>query len=66
MGPCPACGADRLVPLTFQAARATAGDLDRPEVVSMRPLAKCGECGGRIYPDGVRYRDDPRESAPPN
>jgi hypothetical protein len=47
MGLCPACGADRLVPLTFQAARATAGDLERPEVVSMRPIAKCGGCGAR-------------------
>jgi hypothetical protein len=64
MGPCPECGADRLVPLTFQAARAIAGDLERPEVVAMRPTAKCGGCGARIYPDRVTYRGDASESAP--
>jgi hypothetical protein len=64
MGPCPECGADRLVPLTFQAARTAAGDLERPEVVIMRPVAKCGGCGARIYPDRIAYRGDPTESAP--
>jgi hypothetical protein len=63
MGPCPECGADRLVPLTFQAARTNAGDLERPEVVSMRPIAKCGGCGARIYADKVTHRDDPSETA---
>lgn len=63
MGPCPACGADRLVPLTFQAARAAADDLERPEVVIMRPLAKCGACGARIYSDRITHQGDPSELA---
>jgi hypothetical protein len=62
MGLCPACGADRLVPLTFQAARAHADDLERPEVVVMRPIAKCGGCGARIYVDRVTHRGDASES----
>ena len=62
MARCPECGTDRLIPLTFQAARATAGDLERPEVVIMRPIAKCGGCGARIYPDRITHRDDPRET----
>jgi ribosomal protein L16/L10AE len=64
MGPCPECGANRLVPLTFHAARVTANDLERPEVVIMRPLAKCGGCGARIYPDRITHPDDPTESSP--
>lgn len=64
MGPCPACGADRLIPLSFQAARAGTGDLERPEVVIMRPIAKCGGCGARIYPDRITHCGDPSESAP--
>jgi hypothetical protein len=66
MGPCPKCGADRLVPLTFQAARTNAGDLERPEVVIMRPTAKCGGCGARIYVDRITHRDDPSETAQSN
>jgi hypothetical protein len=46
---CPECGADRLVPLSFQVARVGARDEERPEVVEMRPVAKCGGCGARIY-----------------
>jgi hypothetical protein len=64
MGPCPACGADRLIPLSFQAARAGGADLERPEVVVMRPIAKCGGCGARVYPDRITYRGDPGESVP--
>jgi hypothetical protein len=60
---CPACGADRLVPLSFQVARAGAGDQERPEVIAMRPLAKCGGCAARIYPNRVTHRFDPAESA---
>lgn len=63
MGPCPECGSDRLVPLSFQAARAAGDDLERPEVVVMRPVAKCGGCGARIYADRVAHRGDPTESA---
>jgi hypothetical protein len=62
MGRCPECGATRLVSLTFQAARAAARDLQRPEVVVMRPSAKCGACGARIYPDRVTHRGHPSES----
>ena len=57
------CGAKRLVPLSFQAARAAADDLERPEVVVLRPRAKCGGCGARIYPDTVTHRGDLSESA---
>ena len=64
MGPCAECGADRLVPMTFQAARAAADDLERPDVVIMRPIAKCGGCGARIYLDRLTRRGDPGESAP--
>lgn len=64
MNPCPGCGANRLIPLTFQAARSAAPDLGRPDVVMMRPVAKCGGCAARIYPDRIAYRGDPSESAP--
>jgi hypothetical protein len=64
MGPCPECGANRLVPLTFQSARVAADDLERPEVRIMRPLAKCGGCGARIYLDRAAHRGDTSESAP--
>ena len=63
MGRCPECGADRLVPLSFQAARVAANDLERPEVVAARPIAKCGGCGARIYLDRITHRHDPSESA---
>jgi hypothetical protein len=66
MGQCPDCGADRLVPLTFQAARVAEGDLQRPEVVIMRPTAKCAGCGARIYVDRVTHRGDPSESWQPD
>jgi hypothetical protein len=39
-----------------------AGDLERPEVVTMSPIAKCGGCGVRIYPDRITHRDDPTET----
>ena len=61
---CPECGAKRLVPLSFQAARAAADDLERPEVVVLRPRAKCGGCGARIYPDTVTHRGDLSEVGP--
>ena len=64
MGPCPECGADRLVPLTLHVARTRTGDLKRLEVVIMRPVAKCPWCGARIYPHRVTHRVDPSESAP--
>jgi hypothetical protein len=51
MGPCPACGADRLIPLSFQVSRMDADDEERPEVVVMRPSAICGGCGSRVYPE---------------
>jgi hypothetical protein len=64
MSDCPACGGDRLVPLSFQVARAGAGDEERPEVVAMRPIAKCGGCGARVYLHRITQRGDPTESAP--
>lgn len=46
---CPACGADRLVQLSFQVSRLDAEDEARPEVAAMRPIAKCGGCGARVF-----------------
>jgi hypothetical protein len=51
MGPCPVCGADRLIPLSFRVSRLAAPDEERPEVEAMRPVAICGGCGARIYPE---------------
>jgi DNA-directed RNA polymerase subunit RPC12/RpoP len=59
---CPACGADRLVKLSFQVSRLDADDETRPEVAAMRPIAKCGGCGARIYarkPSDRRQHEDP-------
>ncbi len=42
---CPACGADRLIPLTFAVFQRQTG----PEVVLRRPLAKCSSCGERMF-----------------
>jgi DNA-directed RNA polymerase subunit RPC12/RpoP len=42
---CPACGADRLIPLTFAVYRRQTG----PEAVLRRPLAKCSFCGERVF-----------------
>ena len=42
---CPACGADRLIPLTFSVYQRETG----PEVVVVRPMAKCSGCGERIF-----------------
>ena len=42
---CPACGADRLIPLTFPVYRRNAG----PEVRYRRPMAKCSGCGERVF-----------------
>lgn len=59
---CPACGADRLVMLSFQVSRRDADDEARPEVAAMRPIAKCGGCGARIYarkPTDRRRRGEP-------
>ncbi len=42
---CPACGADRLIPLTFAIYRREAG----PEVEYRRPMAKCSGCGQRMF-----------------
>jgi hypothetical protein len=35
--------------LSFQVSRLDADDELRPEVAAMRPIAKCGGCGARIY-----------------
>jgi hypothetical protein len=53
---CPECGADRLVPLSFQVARLGERDEERPEVVAMRPAAKCAGCGARIYAERLMLR----------
>jgi hypothetical protein len=42
---CPGCGADRLIPLSYPVYRREAG----PEVVLLRPVAKCVGCGQRIH-----------------
>ena len=56
MGRCPLCGADRLVTLSFQVSRLDAPDQARPDVVAMRPLAKCAGCGARIHAEGTPTR----------
>jgi hypothetical protein len=42
---CPACGADRLVPLNFPQFRPEAG----PGAAFRRPIAKCSGCGERVF-----------------
>jgi hypothetical protein len=61
MGPCPVCGADRLIPLSFQVSRLDAADEVRPEVVVMRPVAICGGCSTRIYPEALADPPAPQE-----
>jgi hypothetical protein len=56
---CTACGADRLIPLTFPVYRREAG----PEVVVRRPVAKCAGCGERIYARVVATQPQPSEPA---
>jgi hypothetical protein len=63
MGPCPVCGADRLIPLSFQVSRLDVPDEERPEVVVMRPTAICGGCGARIYPEALADLRTPREGS---
>jgi hypothetical protein len=41
---CPACGADRLLPLHFPLHRRE----EKAEAI-VRPIAKCAGCGGRTY-----------------
>lgn len=41
---CPACGSDRLIPLTFGSVRGN-DRIDLPR----RPVAKCVDCGERSY-----------------
>jgi DNA-directed RNA polymerase subunit RPC12/RpoP len=41
---CPACGSDRVIPLTFPAVLAADVVADLPD----RPLGKCVECGHRV------------------
>ena len=42
---CPACGADRLIPLSFPQFQPEAG----PAAAFRRPIAKCCACGERIF-----------------
>jgi hypothetical protein len=42
---CPACGADRLIPLSFPQLRAQAG----PATAFRHPIAKCCACGTRVF-----------------
>jgi hypothetical protein len=42
---CPACGADRLIPLTFRQHQPEAG----PPAAYRYPIAKCCACGERIF-----------------
>jgi hypothetical protein len=63
MGPCPVCGTDRLIPLSFKVSRLDAPDEERPEVVVMRPVAICGGCAARIYPKEFTDQRAPRNRA---
>jgi hypothetical protein len=42
---CPACGADRVIPLTFPQDRPEAD----PDVAFRRPMGKCCACGERLF-----------------
>jgi DNA-directed RNA polymerase subunit RPC12/RpoP len=55
---CPACGADRLIPLTFPIYRRQAG----PEVVLRRPLAKCSSCGERMFAEVIARQRIPKST----
>jgi DNA-directed RNA polymerase subunit RPC12/RpoP len=48
---CPACGSDRLIPLTFGTVLAD----DRPDL-ERRPVAKCADCGERTYVSAKVHR----------
>jgi DNA-directed RNA polymerase subunit RPC12/RpoP len=49
---CPACGSDRLIPLTFGTVTAE----DRIDV-ERRPVAKCADCGERTYVSAKAHRE---------
>ena len=51
---CPGGGADRLIPLSFPVYRREAGDQMHPEVRMVRPMAKCCDCGKRLYAKDCR------------
>ncbi len=54
---CPRCGSDRLVTLTFTSAM---GEelVDLPK----RPVAKCVDCGHRLWPSEVTAQEEPQSS----
>lgn len=55
---CPACGADRLIPLTFPIYQRRSG----PEVVLRRPLAKCASCGERVFAQIIARQRIPKST----
>jgi DNA-directed RNA polymerase subunit RPC12/RpoP len=48
---CPACGSDRLIPLTFGSVLGN----DRTDL-PRRPVAKCADCGKRTYVTATAHR----------
>jgi DNA-directed RNA polymerase subunit RPC12/RpoP len=48
---CPACGSDRLIPLTFGSVLGN----DRTDL-TRRPVAKCADCGERTYVTAKAHR----------
>jgi hypothetical protein len=50
--------------LSFQVSRLDADDKERPDVVAMRPMAKCGGCGALIYADAVTGQRERMETQP--
>ena len=49
--PCPKCGSDRLIPLTFVTVL-TEDRIDLPR----QPVAKCASCGERTYVSPKAHR----------
>ena len=57
---CPNCGADRVIPMTFPMYQREAG----PKVVLHRPMAKCADCGQRIFAKIITRRRTPKSAHP--
>jgi hypothetical protein len=55
--PCPICGADRLIPLSFpdDGEEVVPGTAGTP---TEHPVLKCVACGNRLYPNDVPASSD--------
>jgi hypothetical protein len=59
--PCPLCGSDRLISLTFPQDGETAV-WRTEEAPPERPVLKCAVCGNRVYREEVERSDDELEA----